>query len=80
MKTIETISPEELVTATGGDASAASTGCTETPQERAQRMRSPFEQIGGTVGNPPIGKPWGGPTIFNPRPQDILGTGKRFPR
>ena len=86
MKSIETISPEDLVTATGGDASAASTSCVETPAERAERMRSPFDKIGSTVGGSPAGLPskWGGrpgsgPTIFNPSPSDIFG-GSRFPR
>ncbi|HTL33723.1 MAG TPA: hypothetical protein VL326_11395 [Kofleriaceae bacterium] len=71
MESIKTIETEQLVTATGGEASA-STGCVETPAERAERLRSPFEKIGGTVG----GDKWrpNGPTIFNPRPQDILGT------
>lgn len=83
MKSIETISEEQLVTATGGDASAASTSCVETPEERERRMRPPWEGIGGTVGSPIGGTKWprpGGPTIFNPRPSDIFGSGTRIPR
>ena len=61
MKNLETISPDKLVTATGG----VNPGVVD-----------PIDDQGGTPTGRP--RPPGGPTIYNPRPQDIFGP--RFPR